>query len=243
MIVDIHVHIGKTEKTQYYYTFDSYKKLMIENDVSFAVVFPNLSNEIKSSVLNSKFMSDFNEFCMYPFLVIDPNDLTTLDQMDEYEIYGVKFHPSMTRVTADDCKMDVFWEKCKIKNIPALIHSGRDPISSIEYIIGAAKKFNSVNFIGAHLGGNATDIVERALDILKKERLDNIYLDTSASKFPDLIRKAVEAIGPDKILFGSDVPYADLRIGKICIDLADIKDKYKEAIFYENARIFFPNMS
>ena len=95
--------------------------------------------------------------------------------------------------------------------------SGRTPIES--------SKIPNINFIAAHLGGNASDLVCEAIKLLEKETIDNIYLDTSAIKLPWLIETAIEKLGHDKIIFGSDEPYADLRVCKYCIDIAEVNRK------------------
>jgi hypothetical protein len=115
-----------------------------------------------------------------------------------------------------------------------LVHCGRNKLSHISHLIKIAKIFKDVIFIGCHLGGNATDLIEEAIFLLGKEKLNNIYLDTSAGKLPHLIEEATKRLGIDKILYGSDEPYADIRIGKMCVELADISDDDKERIFGKN---------
>ena len=102
----------------------------------------------------------------------------------------------------------------------------------LDKIIKAAEKNNEVDFIAAHLGGNASDLIDEAIDLLKPLKLPNLYLDTSAVKLPWLIERATNELGFEKIIFGSDEPYSDLRVSKYCLDLADV-DK-KGCIFFKN---------
>ena len=129
-----------------------------------------------------------------------------------------------------------FWKRCEERKLLALVHCGRDDISNIRYLVTTSKKFSNVNFIGAHLGGNATDIIEKAIEILGREKLRNLYLDTSAGKMPNLIKLAITKMGADKLLFGSDVPYADIRISKMCVSLSEISYIEKDMILYKNAK-------
>lgn len=48
MLIDSHVHIGKTEKTERFFSFDSYLELMKEYSVDKAIVMPNVSSDIRS---------------------------------------------------------------------------------------------------------------------------------------------------------------------------------------------------
>lgn len=241
MIIDAHVHIGKTEKTKRYFTLESYYGLMEQNGIEKSIVMPNLSNIIDTSILNEQLINEYIssnlEEKFWPLIVIDPKDLRTLEQIYLYKniIYGVKYHPSISETTLDGPKMHDFLVAVSELDFSMLVHCGRHWRSNIKYLINAAKKFKTVDFIAAHLGGNATDIIEKALDLLSIEKINNIYLDTSAGKLPWLIEKAIEDIGPDKIIFGSDEPYADLRVAKYCMDLCDIADGDKKKLCYYNA--------
>lgn len=238
MIIDAHVHIGETEKNDYSYTLDTYFKYMNENKINKTIVIPSMSKYESASESNNKLIIDFNKFSkkdfFYLFLLIHPEDQKTLEQIKEEKIYGVKYHPSITRYTIDNISLRPFLKYCEEKKLPVLVHCGRNEVSHIKYLINVAKNYPKINFIGAHLGGNATDLIQEALELLSKEKIYNIYLDTSAGKMPKLIEKAVKVLGEDKIIFGSDEPYADLRIEKACVNLTNLSLSIKEKIFYKN---------
>lgn len=243
MIIDNHVHIGKTEKSERYFNIKDYHKLMKKNNIDKAVIMPNLSNIRETPELNNVFLLkdrlQYQEVQddLFPFLLIDGKYKNEIQQqISKYSdyIYGLKYHPSIMESEITNRKLNDFFELASAYNLPVLVHCGRHRRSHIFYITKIAKKFKQVNFIAAHMGGGATDLIEEAITLLKKEKLDNIYLDTSASKLPWLIEEAVKHLGSDKIIYGSDEPYADIRIGKICVELADISDNDKELIFGKN---------
>ncbi len=233
MVIDGHVHIGKTEKSDRYFTFESYAEMAKYNVINGAVAIPNISNKDTTYDLNFNFLRDlstFNspDFKYYPFLLINPYENIVCQQISRHKkiIYGLKYHPSVHQVEISNSKLERFIEKAKIYNIPILVHCGRNSFSHIRHIIKAAHDNPDVNFIAAHLGGNASDLIEKALNLLYHHGdIKNIYLDTSAVKLPWLIELAVSLLGYDKIIFGSDEPYADLRISKYCLDLASIERK------------------
>jgi len=247
MIIDAHVHIGKTEKTKRYFTLESYYSLMQKSKIDKAIIMPNISSVIDTSILNEQLMDEYSSSDLkenfYPLIIIDPKYKITLKQISLYKdiIYGLKYHPSVSGIALDDPKMIDFLNAANELNLSILVHCGRHWRSDIKYIIKTAKKFKDINFIAAHLAGNATDIIEKSIDVLTLEKLDNIYLDTSAGKLPQLIEKAVMSLGADKILFGSDEPYADLRIAKYCVDLCDITNSDKKKLFYKNTRSVYTN--
>jgi len=241
MIIDCHVHIGKTEKLKgRHVTIDTYNNIMVQAGVDESMIMPNVSDIISSSQLNSDmidaYVSSKYKDKFYPFLLVDPRDMQTWDQVTEYNkiIYGIKYHPSVSDCELTDPEMDQFISIVKAYNLPMLIHCGRYWRSYIDYVLIAAKKHPSVVFIAAHLGGTAIQQAVKSADKAAAASLDNVYMDTSAIKQPWLIERAVEKLGSDKIIFGSDEPYADLRINKKCVEFAGVSNKTKEQIFYKN---------
>ncbi len=238
IIVDSHVHIGISEGTELSYTFDTFLEFMDKYGIGYSVAIPSVSKITSSKDSNDAFLrgykalSDSSRF--FPLLLADPSDLRTLRQIKEEDICGMKYHPSIMETTIDDEKLVPFLEYCNDQEMIVLVHCGRSLFSDISHIINISGKYKKINFIAAHLGGNATDIIEKVLATLKNGCPSNLYLDTSAGKLPRLIEKAGEIIGYDKIIFGSDEPYVDFRIEKMCVDLLEITDENKDLIFSKN---------
>lgn len=245
MIIDNHVHIGESEKTRRVFTLEQHYNFMTNVGIDFSLVMPNVSSVINASVLNRELIIDYRKSKVkkffYPLILIDPRDKETLLQIVDYSdlIYGVKYHPSVSETPLIDESLYPFMELISGYKLPVLVHCGRNWRSNISYVIESARMFTSISFVAAHLGGNASELIEKAIDFLYEAKCDNIYLDTSAVKLPWLIEKAVKMLGADKIMFGSDEPYADLRIAKYCVELCDISKEVKEQIFYKNVRSLY----
>jgi predicted TIM-barrel fold metal-dependent hydrolase len=241
MLIDSHVHIGKTEKTERFFSFDSYLELMKEYSVDKAIVMPNISSNIRSSFLNYDFLDRYNELTFsnrnkfYPFLLIDPKDdlIQTQIQKNLNKIKGVKYHPSVTTSVCTDKQVYSIFESLP-NNFIVLVHCGRHWRSHISYLLKSASDFKNLIFISAHMGGNATDLIEEALNLISEFKLDNVYIDISTSKLPWLIERAIWKIGDDKIIFGSDEPYGDTLVTKYCLSLAKITKDSTEKILYKN---------
>ena len=247
MIIDSHVHIGRTEKTERAWSFNSYKDFMDKQGIDHTIAMPNISNEIQFSELNTLFLHEYfnTESYVQPrydlLFLVDSRDSSIEAQLDRHGgfISGLKYHPSISRITVDDVRFYKWVDIALEKDWPILVHCGRDPISHIKYLVDMAKRMPRVNFIAAHMGGNSTDLIEEAIQLVKSKQVDNVYLDTSNGKLPWLIEKAVDVLGRDKILFGSDEPYADVRVAKYLIDLSNISTEAKECIFYKNVERLF----
>lgn len=97
-----------------------------------------------------------------------------------------------------------------------------------------ARRFPDTKVIMAHLYGFGVRGVLEAIG------LPNLYIDTSSClPFAGLIEYAVEKLGPDRILYGSDIPLRELGqcIGRVTG--SDISPSAKEKILYSNAHTLF----
>lgn len=104
---------------------------------------------------------------------------------------------------------------CQGRDLPVLIHTnepightypGKTPMA-LAQIYRLIKRFQENTIVLAHWGGGL--FFFHLLKKEVKEYLKNIYFDTAASPFlydPEIYRLAVQLVGSDKILFGSDYP-------------------------------------
>lgn len=243
MIIDAHVHIGSSEKFDRFFEFDSFFNVMNENKIDKIVAMPNVSSVVTSKRLNYEFLMKYMDLeedkknKVYPFILMDRREsYLILDQLDEYsnEIRGFKYHPSICQCPIDNPLLKVFLKRCEEYSIPVLIHCGRNKISHIKYIINAAKEFKNVDFITAHMGGQASDLIKESIQLLFKEKLNNVYLDISTSKLPYLIQHAINKLGSEKLIFASDEPYCDIRVTKYCFEMVEMTDDDRANIYYRN---------
>jgi len=104
---------------------------------------------------------------------------------------------------------------CRERGGPVLIHTnepvghdypGKTP-NTLAQIYRMVKRFPANRIVLAHWGGGLF-----FFNLLKKEvkeQLRNVYFDTAASPFlynPEIYRIAMQIVGAEKILFGSDYP-------------------------------------
>ncbi len=112
-------------------------------------------------------------------------------------------------------RLEPFMEICLDKDLPILIHTnepvghhyaGKTPITMYQ-IYSLLKRFPKNKIVLAHWGGGIFFFNLLKKDV--KESLENVYFDTAASPFlydPDVYQIALQIVGPNKILFGSDFP-------------------------------------
>ncbi len=112
-------------------------------------------------------------------------------------------------------KLEPVMEICRNRNLPVLIHTnepighqypGKTP-NTLAQIYQLVVTFPKNKIVLAHWGGGLF-----FFSLLKKEvkqRLKNVYFDTAASPYlydANVYRLAIELMGVEKILFGSDFP-------------------------------------
>lgn len=117
----------------------------------------------------------------------------------------------------------------KTKNMVVSLHT-----VDLEQMSVMASEHKDINFVFAHPGEKPTAM--RHLDIMKKH--DNVFLDISGTGIfrYGLLKKMVDTIGEERILFGSDYPCCNLQmyVGGVLGD--KISDSAKEHIFSKNAK-------
>jgi predicted TIM-barrel fold metal-dependent hydrolase len=112
-------------------------------------------------------------------------------------------------------QLDPIMKICLNSGLPVLIHTnepvghhydGKTPIT-LAQIYQLIKRFPDNNIILAHWGGGLFFYSLMKKEV--KESLKNVYFDTAASPFlydAAVYRVAIELVGADKVLFGTDFP-------------------------------------
>jgi predicted TIM-barrel fold metal-dependent hydrolase len=113
---------------------------------------------------------------------------------------GVKFHPWLQSFPANSAYLYPVLELCSRHRMPVLFHTGTPPYSQPFQVMEQARRFPDVPFIVGHFGKIMS------LDAIRSAELcSNIYLETSGAQVCDL-QFALDRIGYDRILFGTDLP-------------------------------------
>jgi hypothetical protein len=120
---------------------------------------------------------------------------------------GIKLHPALQGFLLCDELVYPIVELAAELGVPIFFHTGTPAFAQPMQLSELAMRFPNVKFIMGHMG--STDFKLEAVDagVLSP----NIYLDTSWI-LPELVTKAVAAVGADRVLFGSDSPLSTLRI-------------------------------
>lgn len=237
MIIDSHAHLGKGEMLQDVFQINSDPErmlyLMDKGGITRSVVFPvtyqdyeRPNQEIAElAVDNPRFIG---------FARVHADSAKAPAMLDhairELGLKGVKIHSSLegfpNRATL---------EKLNELKVPVVLHSGMGlPPLTFE---GIASSYPDIPLILAHLG---TELDFRVMfsspiqAVWMARRFKNVYLDTAAIYIQRVLERAVEEVGPEKIIFGTDAPWFYPAIEKARILDLDISDSAKKKILGEN---------
>ena len=249
LIIDFHVHLGKVvrgwinvlnsigieSEEQVEKEVDELIAEMDKYGIDKAVVFPNPRLPHEYKLANDEIAKAQQ---LYPdriigFCRVDPRDLKIAIEELERSVLtlglkGLKLHPVMEVFTVDHDHIIKVVRKAADLGIPVIIHSGMSMMASANRFNKLAEKVPEATIIMAHFTTYPSNIL-----VAKKHK--NIYLETSAAINPKVIEVAVKEIGAERILYGSDWPYLDMRFEKLKIELANIDDEEKKLILGRNA--------
>jgi predicted TIM-barrel fold metal-dependent hydrolase len=173
------------------------------------------------------------------FVVINPKLKNAMEifekAIEEQGMVGVKCHAWWHRIDIPSELLPIA-RRCEEKGLPLLVHLGGGPqTGNFEVLLHNCPR---LKLILAHI---AIPHFQRSWKVIKEEK--NCFVDISGSYInASLVRKAVKALGPDKVLFGSDGPvslrckgggYSYEPILQWTRELP-ISDNDKEKIFYKN---------
>jgi len=121
---------------------------------------------------------------------------------------GVKLHPEMNHFAADDPEVDPYLDLCARHKVPAVFHCGADGSNSApDRIYRIARRHPTVPVVLYHMGfetDHRSAIRTVKESISKRDAL--LYLDTAQVSAEDALR-AIEAVGSERVLFGTDATY------------------------------------
>ena len=174
----------------------------------------------------------FDYDCFYQWVVLDPRYKETYDQaermLDCPKALGLKIHPSYHGYDIMERGDEIFSFADRLGAVVLMHPQHTEEISTL------ADRYPNMKLILAHLGsmGHITAML--------RSKAGNIYTDTSGKNICSnrVLEYAVEEVGSERILFGTDTYSAAAQLGRIV--LADLDFADQKNILYENALRLFP---
>lgn len=252
MIIDSHLHLLFTrknrweplvEKTLHHMRSVGIDKTCLMPHPQFAGnIYPNQADMTFQAETLAEITKAHPDLFL-PLLFINPSlpSEFTLELMEKHivkgNLIGAKFHISMI---ADDERYEPIYAFLERHDIPLLFHSWYKTVQRTTFestpadIARMARKHPSLRILMAHLTGAKL----RGIQDIKA--LPNVYLDTSGSQPEDgYLERAIEELGADRVLFGSDYPIRAFSTQLARIDSVSMSQEDREKVLYRNALRFF----
>ncbi len=171
--------------------------------------------------------------------VLDPTKAACFDQVGELlnhpRCAGIKLHPHWHRYEIADKGDEIF--RFAVEHSALLMSHSGDRYSFPESFIPFTNEYPEARLILAHLGNDADGGLERQVRALQQCVTPNVWVDTSSAKsvYVGLVEWAVEELGSDRIVFGSDTPLYSVASQKARIEFAELSLSDKRNILWDNA--------
>ena len=238
-VADAHMHICNEDwrfGIDLVFTWEDLNRLFSSEKLDRALVMPMINNTDDSAAVNAEFFEALakspHSKKIWGYYWPHPKEVD-FEFVSTWPVAGVKFHPSISQTKIDSAP-DVL-RVARNNGLPLLVHCGRNAMSRIQYLLTARRMEPDVTFIAAHLGGLANELILAALDQIDSlESLDNLYLDTSGCMNPKILKRAIETVGVERILWGTDTPFFDHDVSRIVLERTDLNESDVQRILFDN---------
>jgi predicted TIM-barrel fold metal-dependent hydrolase len=186
----------------------------------------------------SAFISRSNRRKYWFFPWVNPGVRDDLDYVRTNRglIHGLKLHPSCDRVRITDARTEPFLRLAEDEGLPVMVHCGRwQEMSSYRFALDVAAKYTAVRFVLSHMGGDTPELEMATIDRITEGGLGNVFLGIEGVREYWAVQRAVDKVGADRVIFGSDFPLGHPRMYMGLVDALKITPEQKELIMGGNA--------
>jgi predicted TIM-barrel fold metal-dependent hydrolase len=258
VIIDIHAHIGNINQALFWAADDqTLERYAIEAGVDLLCVSAAKSIMYDTTEGNLDLDRDLNKTSMLlGYVVVNPmfpetiNDLELINKNKKFR--GAKIHPDYHGYDMKSQLIQDFLGQVADRVPVMLFHVSCMPgtgFAAATQILRFAKHNPGTKIIMAHMAGIFQNALYpyfpnfEGLEAVKAAALDNVYVDTAHHLmyvYPGVMQRMVDLIGPDHIVYGTDVPLQGPKQMRFAIETIlslNIPEKDKEKILYGNAKL------
>lgn len=235
MIVDSHMHVGDFPLFNVSIDRDGLLAQMREHDITAGLVFHPDNDLVAGIIARSQ--------GVYGLVWANPRRLDVVEETRRLldapgsKFRGVKLHPLLDGYHPDDPAVHPLIELLIERELPALIHCGH-PIFTLPWSIEELiRRYREARIILGHMGHGNIVYINAAIDVA--ERNPNVYLETSGMPMHSKIREAVERVGPDRVLYGSDTPFHHPSVELAKVRVSGLPSEATDRVLGENGRRLF----
>lgn len=233
LVIDSHSHWGPSLSMGIAVSTTELLRQQKEAGVDYVIIIPFPSTAIENNSINVRLLDESNRIeSFFPYHYIRENyDVEGFDPIP-IDYYGGKWH-WMRGVQDSSSNYRVLNDPLLPGLVEKLVSTGKPVIfeEELDFTKTFVEMFPDTTIIIPHLGL----LGGYPLDFLKAfKNKENIYFDTALGS-RDTIFEFVRAIGPERVLFGSDVPFGTMRGELAKITGLSLSGKEKGLIVCGNA--------
>lgn len=168
-----------------------------------------------------------------------PGNLEEVERCLQHpKFLGLKLHPLIDGYLPNDPSVHPLMELLRVQGgLPVLVHSGH-PIFTLPWSIEElAVSFPDIPLVMAHMGHGNVVYINAAIDIA--ERRPNVYLETSGMPMHTKIAEAVERVGTERVMYGSDAPFHHVAVEILRVRVSGLDDEQLEDVLHRSGRRLF----
>ena len=217
------------------------KSEMKKDGVDISVVLGIATNPKQQANVND-FAAEMNkDESIVAFGSVHPDAPDVLDELERIKalgLKGVKLHPEYQNFFVDDNRMKKIYNKISQLGLITIFHAGQDygynePFRCMPENLARALSWFDAPVVAAHWGG-----VGCGKEVLKHLCGKDIWFDVSFGygRMPkSFAQEIADKHTPDRLLFGSDMPWHRPSWEMRLIESLDFSEEDKQKIYYKNA--------
>ncbi|NOZ02533.1 MAG: amidohydrolase family protein [Deltaproteobacteria bacterium] len=238
---DAHVHVGKWQTPDFAgrsSDLDDVSSVLADAGLTGALLMPTdaVDNQGLLEAIRA-FDTDMNLlFAAW----IDPEAPGLKAFLDHGDVRALKFHPSFQRRPITDESFRPFLELAARRGLPVVVHCGRwREVAGFELALEAASRYPGVPFVLSHMGGDSAELVLGAARAIGDNHLQNVYLGTESIREYWLVQRALDIVGPRRVVFGSDHNLNHPASFLAVVEALDISSAERNLVLGGNAKRLF----
>ena len=175
---------------------------------------------------------------------VDPNQaqdaVQELDRaVKKLGLRGLFLHPWEETFRINGPRVDPLLARCAELQIPVVIASGYPWLSEASQVGDLARRFPNVMLVMTHGGQINISGLGQADALNTLQRHANVCMETSGVYRQDFLEDVATQIGAERVLFGSNSPFMDMRLEVERARWANLAEDSKTLILAGNAERIF----
>jgi len=166
---------------------------------------------------------------------------------DHPRVLGVKLHPHLGSYHVLDSELMRLIEKeIAPRDLTILSHVGNDaPNVQPADFMRLATRFPETRFVAAHLANGVLGGASSGINAWREFEPKNVWLDMATLRVmhTGILEEYVEAVGPNRILFGTDAPLYWPAAFVRMLETSELEPAVQEKVAWKNATQAFPRLT